>query len=75
MSHGQNLKIYAVNRMVNFSKGKRNGLKTEICFEILHLNEPYLDDLAWLGKALDKETHLYLRKENTLQIPKITLKS
>lgn len=66
MSHGQNLKIYAVNRMVNFSKEKRNGLKTEICFEILHFNEPYLDDLAWPDKALDRKIHLYLQKENNL---------
>lgn len=58
MSHGQNLKIYAVNRMVNFSKGKGNGLKTEICFEIRNLNEPYQDDLAWPGKAMDREIHL-----------------
>lgn len=61
--------------MVNFSKGKKEWAKTEICFEILHLNEPYPDDLAWPGKALDRKIHLYPQKKNNLHILKIILKS
>lgn len=46
MSHRQNLKIYAVKRVANFSEEKRDRLKTVIIYKIIYLNEPFLGDLV-----------------------------
>lgn len=46
VSHRQNLKIYAVKRVANFSEEKRDRLKTVIIYEIIYLNEPFLGDMV-----------------------------